>query len=1200
MSFQPSSMGDSSEANESSGRLRRQQSLQIAGYEIHYKIGSGGMATVYRASQRSLGRDVAIKVLKWESDDDDQLVQRFKKEGRILAQLLHTNIVTIYDVGISEDKKLFISIEYLTGGTLTDRINLGLSFDSAIQIARAIANALGYAHERGIVHRDVKPSNIMFRHDGTPVLTDFGVARVLESKTAYTMEGLTVGSPGYMSPEQAMGESATSQSDLYSLGVVIYEMLVGQRLYQAENPISVAMKHVNEPIPKLPKQYAYLQPVLNRLLAKKSADRYKNTHEFLKALDAIVPSDTRTQPKTPGDFDNLGLLEFTTGKFRSLFKNQRIRWPIFVVIISIIILLIAIFYVVSRKFVDQSEIMESAMPVDPAEQARRNQQIATLLKLADAQRKIGLLAGDSKGDNAEATYRQILIFDPGNAQALAGLEAIANEYARRARQRLSANALPESLQQIELGLAASPQHRELLRLRQEVVGRMAAIRLQKAQEEERRRSQLQAEQFLEQARSSFQEGLLELSLVHIEQGLLAVPDQPDLLALREQMRTRLAEQQRQAEAERRQREEEARWQAEEAERRKAEKIRLQAAAERRRQEAGRYFTQAVEAQRKGEFVASEQWIEKGLEVLPNHAELLHLREAVRAQLAAEQRRQAEQVKREQDIKALLQQAEAHWQAKRLTAPAENNAEAVYRQVLKLDKGNAEAQAGLERIAGDYLQQARQRQAAGALPESLELIDQGLAVVPKQGELLRLRQEVEHGIAEVRVRQEQEAKRRLQAEQLLAQARTRFKEGALEVSLAHIEQGLLVVPDQPDLLALREQVKAQIAEQARRQQAEAIKRQQEEEARRQAAEAERQQAEQARQQAEAIKRQKEEEARRQAAEAERQQAEAIKLQQEEEARRQAAEAERQRAEQARQQAEAAKRRREADQYWAQAVELRRQDDRVATMQAIEKGLALIPDHEGLTRLRQEVSAEIAAQQRQQVEREQREREIASLLEQADAHVQAWRLTTPAGNNAQETYQQVLKLDAGNAQARAGLERIAEGYLQLAQKRRAAGALQDSLTFIERGLGVVPEHAELLRLREAVRAEESAAQQRQEQQKQDQQRQEQQKQDQQRQEQQKQGQQRKLEQQRQEAQRLEQQQKLEQQRLEQRRLDQQRRLEQQQERQRLLEQRRQEQQRQEQQNKLEQQRKAPPPRREPPPEPRPQPPSEPVRPRIFGTF
>lgn len=126
MSFQPPSLDDFSEANESGERLRRQQFLQIPGYKIHHKIGSGGMATVYRASQRSLDRDVAIKVLKWEFDDDDQLVQRFKKEGRILAQLLHTNIVTIYDVGISEDKKLFISIEYLTGGTLADRINLGL------------------------------------------------------------------------------------------------------------------------------------------------------------------------------------------------------------------------------------------------------------------------------------------------------------------------------------------------------------------------------------------------------------------------------------------------------------------------------------------------------------------------------------------------------------------------------------------------------------------------------------------------------------------------------------------------------------------------------------------------------------------------------------------------------------------------------------------------------------------------------------------------------------------------------------------------------------------------------------------------------------------------------------------------------------------------------------------------------------------
>ncbi|MDG4552814.1 MAG: hypothetical protein P9E24_00995 [Candidatus Competibacter sp.] len=799
------------------------------------------------------------------------------------------------------------------------------------------------------------------------------------------------------------------------------------------------------------------------------------------------------------------------------------------------------------------------------------------------------MAGDSKEDNAEATYRQVLALEPENAQALAALEAIAGEYARRARQQLSADALPESLRQIELGLALSPQHRELLRLRQEVAEQMAAIRLQKAREEEQRRSRLQAEQFLEQARISVQEGLLEVALAHVEQGLLAVPDHPDLLALREQVGARLAEQQRQAEAEQQRREEEARWQAEEAERRKAEKIRVQAAAERRRQEAERYLTQAVEAQRKGDYAASGSLIEKGLEAVPDHEALLRLREAVRVQLAAEQQRRAEQAKREQDIRALLQQAEAHWQAKRLTAPAGNNAEAAYRQVLKLDEGNTEARAGLERIAGDYLQQARQRQSAGALQESLGLIDQGLAVAPDQKELLRLRQEVERGIAEARAQREREAARRLQAEQLLAQARSQFKESALEASLALIEQGLLAVPDHPDLLALREQVRAQMAEQARRQ-VEAAQRQREEEARRQAAEAERRKAEeQARQQAEAERRQREEEARRQAAEAERR-----------------------KTEQARQQAEAVQRRREADQYLAQAVELRRKGDRAAAMQAIEKGLAQVPDHEGLTRLRQDVSAEIAAQQRQQAEREQREREIASLLEQADAHVQAWRLTTPAGNNAHETYRQVLKLDAGNAQAQAGLQRIAESYLQLAQQRRATGALQDSLTFIDKGLEVVPEHAELLRLREEVRAEESVAQRRQEQQRQEQQKQDQQRRlDQQRQEEaQRLEQQRKLEQEQREQRRLEQQQRqerqrqLEQQRQEQQRLDRQRRLEQQQERQRLLEQRRQEQQRQEQQRKLEQQRKEPPrpepPRREASPEPKPQPPSEPARPRIFGTF
>jgi len=793
----------------------------------------------------------------------------------------------------------------------------------------------------------------------------------------------------------------------------------------------------------------------------------------------------------------------------------------------------------SKPSVDQSAIEQPVkQPVDLSEQTQRNQQITTLLKLADIQRKAGLLAGDSNGDNAETTYQQVLAIDPANAQALAGLKAIADQYEEQAKKQLDANALQESFRQIQLGLTAAPQHQGLLRLRQEVERQIATIRLQKTQEEERKQSQLQAEQFFTQAQNSFQEGLLEISLVHIEQGLSAVPNHTGLLALRERVKARVAEQQIQAEAEQQRREEESLRQREEAEQRKAEKTRQQAAAEQRRQDAGQYLTQAMESRSKGDYATSAQFIEKGLEIVPNHEGLLRLREEVRAQLVVEQQRQIEQMRRNQEIKALLQKAEVHLKVKQFTTPAENNAEATYRQVLKLDAGNTQALGGLERIAQEYLQQAQQKQSAGALQESLELLDKGLAVVPSHEGLSKLRRDTERAIAEAKAQQEREAEQRLQA---------------MEAERKKAEQ--------------------------EREQAETVKRQQEQEIRRQTAIAEQQKAEQAQQQAEAVKRQQEEAARLQAETAKRQETEQVQ------------------------------RRQQADQYLAQALEARHQSDQTTSLQWIEKGLALVSDHEGLIRLRQDVNADIAAKNRQQAEKEQREQEITRLLKQADIYLKAKRFTTPARNNAEAMYRQVLKLDVNNSQAQAGLEQIAQEYLQQAQKKQLAGALQESLRLIEKGLAVVPNQAELLRLREEVQAEGAAARQRPdrrlEQQQQEQQRLEQQRKlEQQNQEQQRQ-EQRRLERQ-QEKQRLEQQrlekwrqeqQRLESQRQEQQRLKQhekQRQEQQRQEQQQKLEQQRKEQQRQEQQRKLEQQ------RQEPPPEPKPKPPSEPTKPRVFGTF
>lgn len=638
MSFQNSPPNSFSEADQGNDSMRRRGFAQIAGYEIEREIGRGGMSTVYLAMQQSLGRQVAIKIMAHGPDEDSDFAQRFKKEGRILAQLLHPNIVTIHDIGVSEDNQLFLSIEYLSGGTLKDQIKQGLSLDSAIQIAKSIAKALGYAHEKGVIHRDIKPSNIMFRHDGAPVLTDFGIARVVGSKTVHTVTGLMVGSPGYMSPEQAMGESATIQSDLYGLGVVLYEMLTKHPPYEADNPLAVMLKHLHDPIPKIPKEYAFLQPIVNKLLAKKIQDRYKNTNEFLEAINLIVPSDAGSLPGWVTGNNNQSVIEFASGKIHGFLKRKS-QLTIWVCVIGAVMLLISIVYTFKSKIATKSietlpKITKSVEQMTPMSQET---EIAMLLKQAEAQLKTGLFT-DGSELSTEAAYRRVLKLDQGNAQALTGLENIAKEYERLARQRLEAGAPQDGLDKIRKGLTVAPDHKGLMQLRQEAEQQVAQRQAQQVQQDQQRQAQLQAEQLLIQAQGSFREGLLEFSLAHIEQGLLAVPNHPDLSALRDQVKARMLERQHQIEA-RRQEEEAARRKAEIADRQKTEQDRQQVEAIRQREEADRYLARALNYQRNGEYTASLQQINKGLVAVPNHEGLLRLKEKVRLEWSTEQRRQ---------------------------------------------------------------------------------------------------------------------------------------------------------------------------------------------------------------------------------------------------------------------------------------------------------------------------------------------------------------------------------------------------------------------------------------------------------------------------------------------------------------------------------------------------------------------------------
>ena len=281
--------------------------LEIGTRLGHYRIigllGRGGMADVYRAEDERLGREVALKAVPPEFARDADRVERFKREVRAAANLTHPNIVTVYEFGQGVGQH-FYTMALMPGGDLKARIRAhpdGMPPAEARSVAAAVARALDYAHRQGFVHRDVKPENILFGEDGAPQLTDFGIARAMSSGARMTATGMSIGSPHYMSPEQARGKEVDGRSDLYSLGVVLYEMLTGRVPFDAADTLAVAYSHVNDPAPQFPPALAELQPVMDRLLAKSPEDRYSTAGELAEILaPGSQPRSSATRVMTPG------------------------------------------------------------------------------------------------------------------------------------------------------------------------------------------------------------------------------------------------------------------------------------------------------------------------------------------------------------------------------------------------------------------------------------------------------------------------------------------------------------------------------------------------------------------------------------------------------------------------------------------------------------------------------------------------------------------------------------------------------------------------------------------------------------------------------------------------------------------------------------------------------------------------------------
>ena len=276
--------------------------VKIPGYTVDSVLGYGGMSTVYLAEQESLGRRVALKVMSASLSHDPTYTKRFLKEARIIAQLNYPYIIVIYDYGVVESQH-YIAMECVDGGDLFRRVKKGMEIPEILDVMFQMAKALSYAHGKGYIHRDIKPGNILFREDGTVVLSDFGLAKGLTDNTQVTAAGMTLGTPAYMSPEQSFGEQLDSRSDLYSLGCVFYFMLTRVKPYTADNPVALAMKHLRDPIPTLPDETSWLQPVLDQLMAKKPEDRFQYGEDLAKTIDQYRDEDSVT-PIRPSLFGN--------------------------------------------------------------------------------------------------------------------------------------------------------------------------------------------------------------------------------------------------------------------------------------------------------------------------------------------------------------------------------------------------------------------------------------------------------------------------------------------------------------------------------------------------------------------------------------------------------------------------------------------------------------------------------------------------------------------------------------------------------------------------------------------------------------------------------------------------------------------------------------------------------------------------------
>ncbi len=487
----------------------------IAGYDIAKLLAKGGMAAIYIAEQRSLQRQVVLKFLNPKLDES--IRKRFIDEGRIIASLEHPNIITVYDV-VSTEKYDFIAMEYLEGGDLDRALSKGIDIFQALDILSKIAAALHVVHKQGIIHGDIKPGNIIFRKNGCPVLVDFGISHQSEPKKEIHSSGEVYASPSYASPELIQGRPFDYRTDLYSLGIMMYELLVGEKPFQGESEIETIAKSIQDPVPELPSKIKELQPLLDSLLSKSAEDRLSDAKLVSRYIERFFKDNPHLKKQTNDTklIDSDVVVEYVSK--RKAKKKHSFLTPLLLMLVLVVVIGLNKNILFEQFFPFQSKTQIQAVLPETVKQGletvtnnksdklqleqndqhqqlleQKNKEIERVyheqeqqqkkkkLKQQQINRKRRIARLINKGqkslkdyklstplnDNAIYYFQQVLDMDPENSRAKKGIKDVVYRYELLARSELDKYHYQKAQQYISTGLSLDNDNKRLQELQAE-------------------------------------------------------------------------------------------------------------------------------------------------------------------------------------------------------------------------------------------------------------------------------------------------------------------------------------------------------------------------------------------------------------------------------------------------------------------------------------------------------------------------------------------------------------------------------------------------------------------------------------------------------------------------------------------------------------------------------------------------------------